>query len=263
MRLTRDLSLSVCLVLVPFWSGAWAGPVGNRSELALLPPYCKGTLQIRNLSGDTTSIEQYVAMYGESYRYLHYYCWGLNAEAKSIKVREKLLRHDMLQFALFDIKRAIDYSEPDFVFLPNMHLSQARILFVLDQKANALSVLNKLIEMKSDYAPAYAELSDYYADNGDKPRAIKILRQGIDHTEDAEILLKRLKQLGKPYEGVPGSARKPMPLTTSAAQEEVQLGDGLTPVLPPATDAAPTRIESSGDVTDQATRVNPFCRFCP
>jgi tetratricopeptide (TPR) repeat protein len=242
---------TILLVALALFSGiAAADQVENQMELALLPAFCRGTQQIRAISHDPKPIEEYLAIYGKPYYHLHHYCWALNSENKAGHISDRLFRESKLTYALSDIQYSLDRSEPGFVFLPEMYNSQARILFTLHRDPEAVAALNKAIAAKPDYVPAYLRLSDYFVDKGNKAEAIKILEQGIDNTEKANALIKRLAKLGKTYEGVPGNKRpKEYPsaeVAPSTPQAQAEGGEEKTP--------APA--------SDQAAK-GPYCRFCP
>ena len=251
----------IFLALVIFSSSVWADEVRNLSELALLPPYCRGTQQIRTISKDQTPVEQYEAIYGVTYHHLHHYCWALNAENKAGMISDKYLRESKLNNALGDIKYVLDRAEPDFVLLPAIYNSKARILFALHRDSEAVLALEKAIEIKPDYVPAIARLSDYFVHEGNKAQAIKTLETGIDNTENANGLIKKLAALGRTYQGTPGSALK---------KEEV----AKVPVTDAGSDQKDTSSASGGAPTSPVGAVqpalnggkpenDPHCRFCP
>ena len=242
---------TMLLIALALFSGiAAADQVENQAELALLPAFCRGTQQIRTISHDPKPIEEYLAIYGKPYYHLHHYCWALNSENKAGRISDRYLRESKLGYALGDIQYSLDHSDPDFVFLPEMYNTQARILFTLRRDPEAVLALNKAIEAKRDYVPAYLRLSDYFVDKGNKAEAIKILEQGIDNTEKANALIKRLAKLGKTYEGVPGNKRpKEDPsaeVAPSTPQAQAEGGEEKTPA----------------QSADQAAK-GPYCRFCP
>jgi len=146
----------------------WAGPVKSNSELALLPYYCRGTWQIREVSQDPKTLEEYVVIYGHSYYHLHHYCWALNAENQALRASDANARITTLDYALKDIQYTLNGSDPNFVLLPEIYASKARILFKLDRSVEAVGALYKAIEIKSDYTLAYARLADYFVERATK-----------------------------------------------------------------------------------------------
>ena len=253
-------------VLAVLSSHALADEVTSLSELALLPPYCRGTQLIRNISKDPKPLEEYYAMYGMSYSHFHHYCWALNTENNAWKTHDTYMRKSKLGYALGDLQYSLDRSDSNFMFLPDIYNTKARILFSLHRDAEAVLALNKAIEVKPDFVTAIARLSDYYAEHGDKTHAIKTLEDGIDHTEKASTLIKKLKKLGKTYSGTPGSARKKeapatesaLPVTTPTPPEAAAAppNDGIVTTPPGIAQPAPATPE-------EGKPANPYCRFCP
>ncbi len=242
----------IFLVLAFFSSSAWADKVRTLAELAMLPPYCRGTQQVRDISGDQTSLNQYMQMYGYSYAHLHHYCWALNAENKANAMFNRNAHDIELLDALRDIQYVLRNASPDFIFLPDVYNSQARMLFSLHRDSEAVLALEKAIELKPGYVPAIARLSDYFVHIGDKAKAIQTLENGIDNTENADGLIKKLAALGVTYQGTPGSAiKKDEPVNEA----------------PPAAkpDAASPSSAVPGDATQAGSKPanNPYCRFCP
>lgn len=263
------------ILLALFSATAVADEVTSMAELALLPPYCRGTQLIRNISKDPKPLEAYYAMYGMSYSHFHHYCWALNTENNAWKTSDSYLRKSKLGYALKDLQYSLDRSDPNFVFLPDIYNTKARLLFSLRRDAEAVLALHKAIEIKPDFVTAIARLSDYYADHGNKARAIQTLETGIDNSEKAGTLIKKLKKLGKTYQGTPGSARKkvepaelPSPPATegspalknsipgSSSPDPASSGE-LTPGVPG--DAS----QSENSPSEAPKPPNPYCRFCP
>ena len=244
----------VLIVLSAFSGLAAADNIENQLELALLPTYCRGTQQIRSISHDPKPMEEYLAMYGQTYYHFHHYCWALNTENKASRISDRYLRDSKLNSALADIQYVLDRSDTGFVFLPEIYNSQARILFTLRRDPEAVVALNKAIAAKPDYVPAYLRLSDYLVEKGAKAEAIKILERGIDNAENPTALNKRLAKLGKTYQAAPANKRKaddaPVPITPGKPESPAESIDAKAPGAIPA--------QSS----DQASK-GPYCRFCP
>jgi tetratricopeptide (TPR) repeat protein len=248
------------LLLATLSAYAMADQIKNLQELALLPPYCRGTQQIRMISKDPKPIAEYEAIYGESYFHLHHYCWALDSENKAFGIRDKVLRESKLNQALNDIKYSLDHAKSGFVFLPDMYNSQARILFTLRRDPEAVAALIKAIEAKPDYIPAITRLSDYFVDIGNKAQAIKVLEDGIANTENASALIKKLAKLGKTYQGTPGSARKKESIIDTPEDVPNKASDAP---LDTSTTTSPAAQSTPDTRTEAEKKANPYCRFCP
>jgi len=230
------------------------------SDLALMPKYCHGTQAIRTLSQDPQPIQNYISIYGNSYTHLHHYCGALVTINKYQFLQDKLLRESKMRYALTDIQYSIDRSDLDFTFLPDMLAAKARVLSILSRNNEAILVLKKAIEIKPDYVPAIAQLSDFFVNQGDKSQAIKVLETGIDNTERATSLIKKLEKLGKTYQGTPGSARKQAEPETTQATESAQARDKPS-TINDANDETTKQTPSTPE--NQRPADNPYCRFCP
>ncbi len=245
----------IFMVLAFFSASAWADPINSMAELAMLPPYCKGTMLIRQLSKDPVPLEQYVAIYGPSFYHLHHYCWALNSENKANMMNNKKSHDDIMVDALRNLQYVLTNASPDFVLLPDIYNSQARMLFSMHRDGEAVLALEKAIELKPGYVPAVSRLSDYFVHIGDKGKAIRTLETGIDNTENAGGLIKKLAALGVTYQGTPGSAIKkddPVKEASPAANP-----DAASPSSAPPGDA--TQPVQAGSRPAN----NPYCRFCP
>ena len=266
----RIIYLLFLPILIP---AAWADQVESMSELALLPAYCRGTQQIRSISKDTTPIEQYMAIYGAAYYHFHHYCWALNAENNADKISDDYLRQSKLGSSLSDYQYFLDHAPPTFTLLPEVYTSRARVLFKLKRDDEAVKDLNTAIRLKPDYSVAYARLGDYYQRIGDKDDAIKILERGISYTRNptnAAYFIAKLEKLGKPFQGVPGSAVQnekdvandygKAPEKNGTASTQASQSDSASAVIPSENMSGPP---GQTIPADQAAQPKPYCRFCP
>ena len=67
-------------------------------------------------------------------------------------------------------------------------------LIRLGQGPVAIDVLGRAIELRPDYWPPYAELSDYYKGIGDLRNARAYLEKALSHSPNAEGLKRRLAE---------------------------------------------------------------------
>lgn len=186
--------------LIVFWAlffatTVQADRVETISELLRLPAYCRGTQQIREVSGDPVPIGEHIKRYGTGYNHLHHYCWALNTENR-VAISNPYDGKFWLRNAIGDIDYVLrNNHDPKFFCLPEIYVSKARILFKLDQPEDAVPWLKKAIALRPNYSPAYARLSDYYVEKGDKAEAVKILKQGIAKSSKSDMLIRRLREL--------------------------------------------------------------------
>lgn len=170
--------------------------IQTKGELLRLPKYCYGTQQIREISGDPIPIATYIKKYGDGYNHLHHYCWSLNQEYQAQSMSDRAIARSWLESAIGGIDYVLRNNKDEkFIFLPEIYATKARILFQLEKKSDAVIALKKAIELRPAYTPAYARLSDYYAEIGETTEAVKILKEGIAHSKKADMLNRRLKDL--------------------------------------------------------------------
>lgn len=171
----------------------------SEADLRFLPDYCKATQGIRKVSKVPQSvINAYYAKYGPTFHHMHHYCWALNGERKAMRMTtgNEMFIKSVLGSAIGDIDYVLRHiPNQNYVLLPTIYTSKARILFKLGRTDEAVDILKKTIKIRKNYVPAYARLSDYYVRKGDTNEAIKILKQGIARSKHSNMLTRRLKRL--------------------------------------------------------------------
>lgn len=247
--------------------------VTSKEELKLLPPVCKGTQLIRDVSGDKTPLREYQNLYGTDFQHLHHYCWALNTENKYYRNPSSTHWKNMLGAAIGDLDYVIKNSSPTFVFLPDVYLAKARILVLRKQNAQAMASAHQAINAKPDFERAYIFISDLYSTLGDKKNAIKTLQSGLEHTPESKPLLRRLTKLG----GTPPELRVAPDKKENAAPISLPETEAPTPInnsmstTTPDIAAQPPHPAPSTEQTSQPELQpgsnpqppNPYCRFCP
>lgn len=270
MKLTN---LYTFLMLTLASSMAIADQTVSKEDLKLLPPYCKGTQLIRNVSGDTTPIGEYKKLYGDEFMHLHHFCWALNTENQYYRNPSSPYRKSMLKHAIGDLDYVIKRSSPTFVFLPDIHLAKARIYSVHKQNGQAISSALKAIEIKPDYVRAYTFISDLYIKLGAKANAIKVLKSALVHLPNSTPIRKRLVELGVTPPEIDASAAKsngdtqpPAPAIEAApavdAAENAPPDSALPEPDQQSPKATPTTQPAAQQDAGQPAN-NPYCRFCP
>lgn len=259
-------------VILALTSGiALADQKVTQEDLKLLPPVCKGTQLIREVSGDKTPFGEYKRIYGDDFMHLHHYCWALNTQNKYHKNPTSVYWRGMLPYAIGDLDYVIKNSSPTFVFLPDVYLAKARIYSLQKQNGQAIAAAHKAIETKPDSVRAYTFTSDLYENLGNKANAIKTLESALDHVPDSKPILKRLTRLGvkprkrepvapkvemPPAPASPAATKTPLPESAPPAQAVPQQPSRNGPHQEPP--PMPT-VQPIGEPTPQ----NPYCRFCP
>ena len=178
-------------------------------EVAALPGYCKYTqLYRQNLPGgnDPAAIKQMYDTYGPGFHALHHYCWAIIGTNRALYLaRTQQVRVFYLKDAIQDIDFVIANSPRDFVLLPELLTAKAKNLIRLGNGTVAVGELMRAMEIKPDYWPPYAVLSDFYKEGGEVAKAREVLERGLSFAPDAAALRKRLENLKQPAAARGGS----------------------------------------------------------
>ena len=116
--------------------------------------------------------------------------------------RAMLLSRDrQVKFAyLTDSIREFDYviqrAPENFVLLPEILTKKGENLIRLGRAPVGIMELERAAELKPDYWPPFAQISDYYKSVGDRQKAKETLERGLSSSPDAPALRRRLTELG-------------------------------------------------------------------
>lgn len=166
-------------------------------EVALLPKYCKFTQLFRDeFRADPEEVKRWYEIMGPAFHAMHHYCWGL------MKTNRALLLATTKQVRMFNLSSAIDEfnyvirsSPPNFVMLPEILTKKGENLIRLGRPALGITELERAIQLKPDYWPPYAALSDHYKKRGDIATAREFLDKGLALAPDAKGLRTRRTEL--------------------------------------------------------------------
>jgi predicted Zn-dependent protease len=183
--MNKKLKLLCVLSLITNSTAYSANSVTTMAEIARLPKYCRNTMFLREISGDTVPFQRRIEEFGPTFFHMHHYCWALDEEYKG-----------QFKVALGDTNYVLNNNkDPNFFLLPEIYTTKARILFRLREDKAAAKALEKAIDCKPDYVPAITRLSDYYAEIGVTAKAIEILQSGLAHAPNSTSLQQRLTEL--------------------------------------------------------------------
>jgi tetratricopeptide (TPR) repeat protein len=166
-------------------------------EVALLPRYCAYTQFFRDRVGhNPEEVERWYSIMGPSFHHMHHYCWGLMKTNRALYlVRTQQFRTFYLGNAVQEFEYVIRNVTPDFVMLPEIFTKKGENLIRLGKAPLGIVDLQHAIELKPDYWPPYASISDYYKDQGDPAQAREWLEKGLAAVPDAKALTQRLSEL--------------------------------------------------------------------
>lgn len=172
-------------------------------EVARLPPYCIYTAHFReNVPGGMNRDEsqRWQTTLGDVFQTLHHYCWALMyLHRAKFLATDARTRDWNYSSAISDIDYVLNFVNArglhDFVLLPEILTKKGEALVGLGRGARALGVFERAIELKPDYWPPYAQISDYYKSIGELTKAREILQTGLTRSPQANGLQRRLRDL--------------------------------------------------------------------
>jgi len=168
-------------------------------EVALLPHYCIYTRVFRtSIPGGNNKVEidRWSAVMGPAFNALHHYCWGLMKMNRALLLaKDKQVKAYYLRAANDDFDYVFRFASRDFVLMPEILTKKGENLIRLGRKVEGLAEINRALEIKQDYWPAYAALSDYYESTGDVAKARELLQKALTIAPDEKALNRRLADL--------------------------------------------------------------------
>ena len=171
-------------------------------EIALLPPYCKYTIYFRDkVPGGANAAERqrWVEVLGPTFEALHHYCFAMMKTNRAILLaRDARVKQFYLTDSISEFDYVIERSSEDFVLLPEILTKKGENLFRLNRAPVALLVLERAAELRPDYWPPFAHLSDHFKSLGDVAMAREWVERGLVGSPDAVALSRRLKELTVP-----------------------------------------------------------------
>lgn len=167
-------------------------------EVALLPGFCVYSEYFRQKYGKDTApeLQQWRAMIGPSFVHIHHYCFALIKTNRALLLaRDQESRRFYLYESLSEFDYVIDRVPETFVLMPEMLTKKAENMLHLGLADAAIPLLKRAAELKPDYWPPYARLSDHYKQIGDLESARSALKSGLSFAPDAAPLKRRLAEL--------------------------------------------------------------------
>ena len=168
-------------------------------EVAMLPRYCTYTQMFRDYvpgGNNPDEIQRWYSILGETFNAMHHYCYGLIKTNRGVILApSEQSRRFYLNDAIGEFDYVLDRAPPDFVLLPEILMKKGENLIRLDQVGNGNLLLQRAIELKPDYWPPYAVMSDHYKNTGDLKNAREVLEKGLLASPDAKALKERLATL--------------------------------------------------------------------
>jgi len=165
----------------------------------LIPRYCIYTDTFRNRvpgGNDKAIIDSWYARLGPGFGALHHYCWGLMKTNRALlRANDAQTREFYLRDAIHEFDYVIDRVTNDFLLLPEILAKKGENLIRLSRGPEGVLVLERAMELKPDYWPPYAYMSDYYLASGELTKAREVLETGIRQAPESQTLRSRLAEL--------------------------------------------------------------------
>jgi tetratricopeptide (TPR) repeat protein len=133
---------------------------------------------------------------GPTFNDIHHYCWGLMKTNRAMfLVRSQQYRTFYLNSSIEEFDYVIRLAPSNFQLLPEILTKKGENLIRLDRGQEAMLELERATELKPDYWPPYAAMSDYYRKIGDLGKAREWLEAGLSVTPDVNALKRRMAEI--------------------------------------------------------------------
>jgi len=176
-------------------------------EIPLLPAYCKYTQGFRGSvpgGNDPEKIKYWRSTMGLGvsgyplFEDMHHYCFAL-AQMNRVFIPARTLspmeRNKELTNAIDNFNYVLRHAPQDFVLLPEILTNKGRTLILSGRPADGVGEMQRAIELKPDYWPPYAYLSDYYKNTGNIKKARDLLERALSFSPNAKGLQMRMTEL--------------------------------------------------------------------
>jgi hypothetical protein len=196
-------------------------------EVGMLPRFCIHTQVFRERvpgGSNPQQIERWRAIMGPTFEAMHHYCWGLMKTNRAVLlVRSSERRQFYLNDSLGEFDWVIQRAPENFILLPEVLVKKGENLVRLNKGPSAVYAFERAIELKPDYWPPYAQMSDYYKAAGNTARAREVLAQGLAQIRNSPALLRRAGELNVAVPSLPTApASQPVAPEAAGAASEPQ-----------------------------------------
>ena len=167
---------------------------------AFLPVWCKYTPVWSSSAPDLNAEEhqRWNRLMGpQNFRHLHHYCAGLFLMTRGLYFEKTRAGRDaLLARSLGEYDYVIARVEPTFPLIPEILTKKGETLVLLG-RPEAMTPLHQAINLRGDYWPAYAALSDYFGNLGNVDEARQWLQKGLQAAPQSQALARRLAELDR------------------------------------------------------------------
>lgn len=255
------------IVLMLFLAQAHAvephGP--TEAEFTNLPTYCRAKLISRIGSAD---YRQWEGILGKDFVHTHHYCFALNFINRYYRSRTAQDKNFNLESALNNLDYMVTHADPAYSLMPEIYQNRGLVYSLMGRHGDAVTDMNKAIELNPRQAKAYNVLADYYSQTRQQQKALETVTQGLRYNPGVRSLQRRYTELGgklpypEPIQSNPAEASSPAP---NAEAPPSAAPAATTPAETPA-GAAPAESAAPPEPATESkigSPTNPYCRFCP
>ncbi len=220
------MTLRTCLLLIamalnglPGAGSALAGdPQATAADWALIPAWCRFAMSARKTDNRVNQIPdpqlraKIHALDKSGCNGFHHYCWGLIWANRGYLYNgeDYNLRRSYFAWAISDFQYIFANSEPGNTcsLFPESYTKLGEMKLLIDKPREAESHYREALQLKPDYAPAYAGLSDLYETQGHIDKAVAVLQAGLKVKPTSSALKKKLARLQARTAGAAGEVRQ-------------------------------------------------------
>lgn len=219
--------LTIALIAPAHLQAQWKDNRGRTAaEVSVLPPFCQAKFGYMTSPQEVARWQNAVG--GEGWEHIHHYCQGLiNTNQALFSTRSPQEKQLLLKASVDEFNYMIANTSSKFVLLPEILMKKGENLIRLNRAPEAVEPLQRAIELKPDYWPPYAVMSDYFKSRKDNAKAREWLEKALAIAPNSQSLRTRWAELGgKPLpppaskpEAKPEAAKAP-PAKTEPAKPE-------------------------------------------
>ncbi len=170
-------------------------------ELKVLPKYCQDKLANKNTS-------HWTRVFGGNWAHMRHYCGAVAWYSKALAAPLDATGRDGRAFFLTETIGNLNYSiksatsraastpgAATWPLLPKAYYKRAKALEAQGQNSNAMQDYQRAINLKKNFALAYAAISDLFKKLGDIKNSKKYVEEGLKYSPNSKALKRRKAKL--------------------------------------------------------------------
>jgi tetratricopeptide (TPR) repeat protein len=193
-KFKRNLLVALAMCCFPSYSSA---QTDTPEHMNLLPEYCRYTFGYRDRYGGDEGRHKYWSQrLGPEMAHMHHYCnaLGLINRARGALPKD---RGKWSSPAIGELDYVIRNVNESYPLLPEILARKGEALVHIGRFADAEQTLQKAIELKPDYWPAYTRLAESFVARNETNKARDVLKQGMSRVSEPRALQRMLDELDK------------------------------------------------------------------